>query len=406
MNARTRDYDVIIVGGGMVGAALACLLAPRDWDIAVVEAHAAAEPATQDYEIRVSALTRASINVLEHAGAWADIAARRVGPYERMEVWDAQGSGVIRFDAAESAVDVLGYIVENGVIQRALAARAQSFSQLDWLAPAQCAALNVSAERAELQLTDGRMLRAPLIVGADGGASWVRGQADIATRGWDYGQLGVVTTVRTQKAHKMTAWQRFLPDGPLAFLPLDDAHACSIVWSVPPSRAAELLKLSDDEFAAQLQHAFGDKLGALRVGGPRGAHPLRLQYATHYVQPRVALIGDAAHSIHPLAGQGVNLGFLDAATLAQNILDARDTGDDIGEMRVLRRYERARKGDNMAVMALMDGFKRLFGARAAPLVGARNLGLNLLDRAPFLKSTIVRAALGQRPGLPVFAKNT
>ncbi|MDH4273456.1 MAG: UbiH/UbiF/VisC/COQ6 family ubiquinone biosynthesis hydroxylase [Gammaproteobacteria bacterium] len=401
----TPAYDLIIVGGGMVGATLACAVAPLGMRVVVVDAHPLPTWSPRTYDLRVSALTRASINILSHIGAWQGVRTRRVGPYETMRVWDAQGNGVIQFDAAESGVDVLGYIVENSVIQLALAERAQTFDNLHWRAPAHVQQLQCDDGEARLTLADGEVLHAPLIVGADGGSSWVRGQAGIATRGWDYAQHGVVATVRSARAHNATAWQRFLTTGPIAFLPLDDPHLCSIVWSAPSARAQTLLTLNDTAFNTELQAAFGDTLGALEVVGARAAHPLRLQYATHYARPRVVLIGDAAHNIHPLAGQGVNLGLLDAAALAHTLAEARLQRADYGELRVLRRYERWRKGENIAVMALMDGFKRLFGATATPLVATRNAGLNLLNQSPSLKNLITRAAMGARPDQPPLARN-
>ncbi|MEK6748338.1 MAG: UbiH/UbiF/VisC/COQ6 family ubiquinone biosynthesis hydroxylase [Pseudomonadota bacterium] len=400
-----RAVDLIIVGGGMVGAALACALAPYELEIAVIEAHDLPNWSPQDYDLRVSALTRASVNILSHIGAWPGIIGRRVGSYEHMQVWDARGFGEIRFNAADSGVDVLGYIVENSVIQLALAERAQTYANIHWLASAQGVALDCTAASARLTLADGRIVRAPLIVGADGGASWVRAQMGIATRGWNYAQQGLVATIRTARPHAVTAWQRFLDTGPVAFLPLDDPHLCSIVWSTSMSRATELCAYSATEFNTALHQAFGDTLGELHVVGARATHPLRLQYATRYTLPRMALIGDAAHTIHPLAGQGVNLGLLDAAALAQTVREARQARQDIGALSVLRRYERWRKGDNIAVMALMDGFKRLFGATAPPLVLARNLGLNLLQHAPPLKNLLVQAAMGARPDQPALARN-
>lgn len=399
------DYDIIIMGGGLVGATLACALgrpsmghgAPR---VAVVEA---APPADdwdpETYELRVSAITCASQRIFTALGVWPDIARRRVCPFREMQVWDATGSGTIHFDSADIGESTLGHIIENRVMQLALWEGMQRCENVELLCPASLESLSIDGDSARVQIDDGRSFTARLLVGADGSASRVRELAGIASRGWSYDQQAVVATVSVSAGHHETAWQRFLPDGPLAFLPLRDNH-CSIVWSTSPEQAAALLEMEDEAFLEALQESFGDRLGRMESVGPRGAFPLRLQHAEQYVMPRVALVGDAAHTVHPLAGQGVNLGLADAACLAEVLFDGGRTGRDPGALRVLRRYERWRKGDNVGMALTMDGFKRLFGSRAPGVRWLRNTGLSLTDAAQPVKNLIMRHAMGMSGDLP------
>ena len=268
------DYDILIVGGGMVGASLACALGDTTLRIGVLEtAPAKTEWPEDDYDIRVSAITRATELVFRGIGAWEGMCERRVTPYSHMTVWDATGSGQIEFDAGEIAEPNLGYIIENRVILAALLERMATFSNVELLCPALCTSLTRDAERAHLTLEDGRELSARLIVGADGANSWVRDQAGISTTGWAYDQTAVVATIKTSKPHGDTAWQRFLPDGPLAFLPMPNGLS-SIVWSTSPERAAELVAMEESQFLDELQQDFGERLGRMEATGPRGAYPL------------------------------------------------------------------------------------------------------------------------------------
>lgn len=403
MNAR---YDVVIVGAGMVGATLGCALVQSGFRIALLDISPPATGAgAGDYDLRVSALTRASQRIFQSLDTWSAIEQLRVSPFRHMHVWDAGGSRSIHFDAADVAEDTLGYIVENRVIQSVLHRRLQRVDNAELLIPATLAALRVDDSEVQLTLEDGRTLRAGLLVGADGVESAVRKLSGIATRGWHYDQSAVVATVRPERFHQETAWQRFLPDGPLAFLPLADG-SCSIVWSTRPDHAAVLVKLGEAQFRDALQQAFESRLGPILACGARARFPLRLQHSTAYVRPRIALLGDAAHSIHPLAGQGVNLGLLDAAALADVLQQGRAAGRDPGDFATLRRYERWRKGDNLATMAVMDGFKRLFGIRAAPVRLLRNVGLGLFDQAMPLKRVIIEHAMGLSGDLPPLARRT
>ncbi len=400
-----EKFDLIIIGGGMVGATLACALGNTPLSIAVVEP-AAPEPHWDpaEYDIRVSAITRATQRVFERVGAWEGMVARRVCPYRRMEVWDGDGPGAIRFDCTELGEPDLGHIIENRVILAALLEQMARYDNIQYLCPAVASTLRADEGGVELTLADGSRLAAALLVGADGSASWVREQAGITTSGWPYHQTAVVCTVRTALHHNHVAYQRFLPNGPLAFLPLPEGLS-SIVWSTTPEQAEGLLALPEDEFLAALYRAFGDPLGAMESVGPRGGFPLRLQHADDYVRPGIALIGNAAHTIHPLAGQGLNIGVLDATALAEVVLTARRERRGLGSLRVLRRYERWRKGDNVATMLAMDGFKRLFGNTLPPVRWMRALGLNLADRSGPAKRLMVRRAMGLSGDLPPLARS-
>lgn len=403
MSAATPfDYDVAIAGGGMVGAALAAGLGLTGFRVALIEGR---EPQRQwppeEVDLRVSALTRASQNILLNLGAWPAMVRRRVNPYRRMRVWDAGSGGVIQFDCDAIGEPDLGHIVENRVTQLALWERLEQLPPVELLCPARISGLDL--ERRQLRLEDGRSLSAGLIVGADGRDSRIRDLAGIQVHGWAYDQHALVATVTPTGDHQETAWQRFLPAGPLAFLPLDDGR-CSIVWSNRPEQAKRLLTLDEADFRAELAQAIEGQLGEISAVGPRALFPLRLQHAVPYVRAGLALVGDAAHAIHPLAGQGVNLGLLDAATLVQCLVTGRAPGRAPGHLRDLRQYERLRKGDNIAMLAAMDGFKRLF-SNANPALGLlRGLGLRLADRVTPLNHAFMRRALGLEGELPDLAR--
>ncbi|KAB2935575.1 MAG: UbiH/UbiF/VisC/COQ6 family ubiquinone biosynthesis hydroxylase [Candidatus Contendobacter sp.] len=399
------DYDLIIAGGGMVGSALACALGDADLKIALLEGAPLdrIRPGA-DLDSRVSAISRASQRIFAAVGAWDGIAAWRVSPFRDMRVWDATGFGSIHFDSAAIGEPLLGWIIENRVIQYALLERARRLPAVELLCPAALETAQTLDEGGwRVCLNDGREFITRLLVGADGASSKVRQLASIQAGGWSYEQHAVVANVRAAEPHQETAWQRFLPTGPLAFLPLYDGR-CSIVWATAPEKADTLLALDERDFGAALAAAFDLRLGAIVEVGPRAAFPLRLQHVHAYVKPGLALIGDAAHVIHPLAGQGVNLGLLDAATLAEVILDAHAAGQDFGALKVLRRYERWRKGDNLLMLGIMDGFKRLFGNTLPPVRLLRNIGLNLTDAAGPLKNLIARRAMGLAGDLPKLAR--
>jgi 2-octaprenylphenol hydroxylase len=398
------EYDGIVVGAGMVGATAALALAAGGLRVALVDKGLPAELGPADApDLRVSAISPAGQRILRALGVWHRLPGQRVTPYRRMEVWDSDGDGAIAFDAGDIGVPWLGHIVENRVVQLSLLEGVKAEPRVDLLAPATPRSFRDVPGGLELILEEGRVLRAALLVGADGGSSRIRSLAGIATRGWRYDQRALVATVSTEQDHRHTAWQRFLPAGPVAFLPLWGGRS-SIVWSTLADRAEALLGLDEAGFAAELTKAIDGRLGAVTDVGPRATIPLALRLAGAYIRPRLALVGDAAHTIHPLAGQGVNLGLLDAACLAELVIEARAGGRDWGGWATLRRYERWRKGHNLALAAAMDGFKRLFGSRWAPVRLLRGIGLNLTDRAAPVKHWFMRQAMGDVGDLPALAR--
>ncbi|MGK0273349.1 MAG: 2-octaprenylphenol hydroxylase [Cocleimonas sp.] len=394
----SNHYDVIINGGGMVGATLACLLAKAGKKVAVIEA-AKTKPFDPDgsFDLRVSAISRASQKAFQKINAWDAMLAMRALPYEVMDVWDGsyneKGDGNVRFDAAELGEPDLGHIIENTVIQNALAETMASFDNISVYQPNKLEGFDVLDvvlnKGVEVTLEDGQSLSADLIVGADGANSKVRSLAGIEVTIDDYSQRGLVATVKTEHHHQYTAWQRFQEMGPLAFLPLADG-SCSIVWTLPSDRADYYLSLNKTDFKSALAEAFDYKLGKITKVSDRAAFPLRGSQASPYVLDRVALIGDAAHTIHPLAGQGVNLGIKDALELAQQLEDT----NDCGSLKTLRRYERARRGDNVITMRAMEGFRLLFGHSASPVKTVRNFGMNVFNQTPMLKNKVIKRAMG------------
>jgi 2-octaprenylphenol hydroxylase len=394
-------HDVAIVGAGMVGTTLAVALHRAGFDVALVEA---GQPVhydpKDDYDLRVSALSAASQRLLQRLAIWPAIAAGRISPYREMHVWDSTGHGLLHFDAAELGLPELGHIVENHLIQHA------AWNALDTVSvycPARLAGLDLQADGYHLTLQGQNAIEARLVVGADGADSRVRDLVGIGTGGWAYEQRGIVCNVSTEKPHRHTAWQRFLPTGPLAFLPLADGR-CSIVWSADVAESEALMKLEDVAFRTRLDEAFGGELGAITGLSQRAAFPLRLLHADRYVQPHLALVGDAAHVIHPLAGQGVNLGLLDVAALVEVLSEAKSQDRDIGELRVLERYERWRRGDNLVMTAATDGLKRLFGSTNPVLKFVRNHGLGVVNATTPLKNLFIRQAMGLAGDLPALVR--
>lgn len=416
-----QSFDVAIVGGGMVGLALACALADTELSVAVIEGRTPNLIPPKDHEIRVSALSQASKNLLSRLDVWPSIAASRYQPYQAMTVWDSDSFGKISFDASELRCDSLGAIVENSIIQSALWQRAEQSENVSLFHPYHCQSLAFGDKEAWLTLQSSdnqsaqsdRSLTAKLVVGADGANSWVRNKADIPLTSWDYDHHALVATIETDLPHEQTARQVFLPDGPLAFLPLannDDAsgsnsqNLCSIVWSLSPELAAELSSCDEIEFNRRLTTAFDNRLGYCQVKSARGVFPLKMRYARSFAAQRIALVGDAAHTIHPLAGLGVNLGFLDAAALAQSIIENHAKAKDIGELANLRHYERWRKAEATQMIAAMEGFKRLFAGSNPAKKLIRDIGLVAVDNITPIKEVFIRHAMGLTDNLPDLAK--
>ena len=387
-------YDVAVAGGGLTGLVAAASFARAGFEVVVVEGRERGAKG----DGRVSALTVASERILRRLGAWERITG--AAPFRRMRVWESEGGAEIRFDAAAVGADHLGHIVSNRVVTEALEEVVETLG-IAWSRPSLVAGMELG--RGEVAVDLGRSrIRARLLVGADGGDSLVRRLAGLPVRGRDYGQLGIVCCVRPAHHHRDTAWQVARPAGPLAFLPLPDG-LCSIVWSTEREHAEHLLALDDAAFRHALETAFEGRLGAIEWAGPRAGFPLRAIRATTYTAPRVALAGDAAHTIHPLAGQGVNLGILDAAVLAEVAAEAAARGRDPGGRAALGRYERRRKAHNLAVDFAVDGFDRLYRARGAPVRALRNAGLAATHRLAPIKRRIILHASGFAGDLPASA---
>ncbi len=412
----TRSADIVVVGGGMVGLTAALAMAPSGLSIVVLDNNPLPPSAlveqvknlqTAGYDPRVSALTCASQCFLERLGVWAAIAEMRLSPYTDMDVWDGEGSGHIHFDCDALHETHLGHIVENRVTLAALYQAAMLVPNIDIRTDAAVTQLSdpdpVTLRRS-LVCADSSIIEAPLVVAADGAHSKTRRMASIPMWEWDYGHHAIVTTVRTALPHQQTAWQRFTDDGPLAFLPLDDAHLSSIVWSTSPDHAKQLMELDEIAFHAALERAFESKLGEIVGSDQRYAVPLRQRHAKYYVQPGLAVIGDAAHTIHPLAGQGVNLGLMDAAALAEQVLAAVERGERFESEQVLKRFQRQRQGSNLQMSAMMELFKQLFGHQQPLLKLVRGLGMNWLDQLSLAKDHLVMLAMGLGDDIPKLAR--
>lgn len=394
------DFDVIVVGAGMVGASLAQILAQADFKVAVLERTGLTTEWTEkEHDIRVSAFNLGSQRLLSALGVWSSIEQRRVSHYSRMYVWDAGSNAKIEFDCAEFGVTHLGTIVENSLAKFALHKELMTASNVELLTNTELQSVDPDDSGIRLKLSSSGSLSGKVLIGADGAESWVRAMLGVESNKQSFGQSAIVAQVKTERNHEETAWQRFLQTGPLAFLPLSNGD-CSIVWSCEQNTADELGQLNDRDFAQRLTDAFGSKLGKVIQVGPRKTFLLSSAHASRYVDNRSALIGDAAHVVHPLAGQGVNLGMADAAALAEVLVDARANNKDIGGRLTLRRYERWRKGDNLLMGYALSGLKRLFGARSLSVSALRTAGLRLADLTAPVKYAFASKAMGLNGDLP------
>jgi len=392
-------FDVAVVGAGMVGLAQACALADSELSVALIDAAQETESETEGWDPRVVSLTQSSEEFLQSLGAWSIIRQQRCCPYRRMLVWDAEGTGSVEFTAEDLNRDSLGHIVENRIVTRALR-QGLSGSRIKRISASVNAVEFVgdaSTKRGILR-GDGLEISASLLIAADGASSRLRELAGLRTREWEYGHKAIVATVELEKSHEFCAWQRFAVDGPLAFLPLSEdgaSNLCSIVWSLNTERAESLLACDDNVFAAALAAAIEHRFGALKILGRRLALPLKQRHARNYYHENLVLIGDAAHTIHPLAGQGVNLGFYDVAALSAEIDRARARNVPLCDASLARRYQRARQTHNLMAMASMEGFKRLFGSDDLRLRWLRNSGMNFVNRQSLLKKKLAALAAGK-----------
>ena len=397
MTEPTLKTDIVVVGAGMVGATAALGFAQQGFQVSLIEPRSVkTEFDPELVDNRVSALTRASENLLTKLGVWNAMRAMRIEAYSDMHVWDAGGEGVIHFDAADFGEPSLGHIVENQVTQLALWQAMLADKNITIHCPDSVVDVSRDSQSSFVHLKSGMMIEAKLVVAADGKNSAIRGMLGIETQGWLYDQHAVVATVTTSLGHQHTAWQRFMPDGPLALLPLGHQadKACSIVWSTTPENAEQLKELDEATFCQSLTEVSEGVLGDIVSVESRAAFPLELKHAKTYIKEGFVLIGDAAHAVHPLAGQGVNLGFLDVEALINLVGDAKNQKRDIGGLKVLRKYERERKGSNLTMLAVMDAFKRIFSNNNVPITVTRNAALSLVNNMGPIKNFFVRYAMG------------
>ncbi|MGR9051537.1 MAG: UbiH/UbiF/VisC/COQ6 family ubiquinone biosynthesis hydroxylase [Gammaproteobacteria bacterium] len=396
------NFDVVVVGGGMVGAAVACALGGSGMRVAVLEQ---SEPfpfsPDQPHDLRVSALSIATRKIMETIGAWQGVERRRLCPFRRMRVWENAGDTEFRSD--DIGYSELGYIVENRVTQLALWDRLREFDNIQIICPIEVKEIQYSPLGSEITLVDGRVVAGRVIVAADGGRSRVRQAAGLAVTSWDYRQHALVIYVETAYPQQDITWQRFVASGPQAFLPLPGPHA-SLVWYNSPDEVRRLKSLDNEDLRKELVRTFPDCLGEIRNILGTASFPLKRQHAQDYVKQGIALVGDAAHMINPLAGQGVNIGFLDAAVLAEVLIAAERQGQDIADFEVLQHYQKVRRHDNLRMMTVMELFYRVFSNEITPIKIARNLGLGIAQRLAPARNKVMRHAMGIEGNLPKLAR--
>lgn len=391
------NYDIIIVGCGTVGLTAALLLAKNPTlNIAILEASAISPAWNKDkIDHRVSAISLASQNIFQQLQVWPTILKKRASPYHKMHVWDENSNGEIHFDCREVDEPQLGFIIEDNVVRASLLEKIQEHANITLFFSQKLIALQETEDEIILTTNQDQTFKTKLLIGADGANSVVRDLAKIAMDVQDYGHTAIVTQVETELSHQQTAWQRFLTTGPLAFLPLQDKNTCSIVWSTLPNDAHALLQQDEQIFCETLGQAFAHRLGKIKSISARYHFPLRMRHVKNYVKHRIALIGDAAHTLHPLAGQGVNLGLQDALVLSEVILQAIEKNRDFASFATLRKYERARKSNNLLMLHFVGMIKKVFGSENRMVQTLRDKGLNGLNDVSLIKKFFVNYALGK-----------
>lgn len=394
-------YDVAIIGGGLAGASLVAALDGHDLRVAVIEAAAFDARDQPSFDARSVALSYGSKMIFSALGVWHAISQQGATPIERIHISDRKHSGMAHLDCRDQGVEALGYVVETRVLGQVLGQNMLACDNVDYLCPASLRSVEFKTDLAEVcyeQAGERKTLSARLVVAADGGQSIVRQQSGIKTWQSQYGQTAIIANVVTDKPHNHLAYERFTDTGPMALLPTTHPEhpACmyALVWTLEDTQRDVMLALGDDEFLARLQTRFGLRAGHFVKTGPRHAYPLGVMLAREHVRPRLAIIGNAAHTMHPVAGQGFNLGLRDVASLAQIIIDALNQQDDIGSISVLQQYAKWRRKDHLQTMGFTDGLVRLFSSRFLPFVVARNLGLLALDVMPPVKRGVARHAMG------------
>lgn len=383
-------YDVTIIGAGIVGASLAIALAELGLQVALIDQADFPSAITAEIDTRVSAINFASKTWFEQINIWPSIKDSRISTYEKMFVWDDEGQ--IEFDAALTVKPELGFIIENQVMQVALAKKIKTFPNIHYFPNCTPVTLHTMYDGNYLLLNNDKRLFSNLIVGADGAHSWLRKILNISTKVESYEQIAIVANIKTEKPHNKTAYQHFLATGPLAFLPFADAHTCSIVWSLEKEKAAELLSDNDEIFNRRLSAAFEYKLGKAELCSERKSFPLVMRHAEEYIAERIVLVGDAIHTIHPLAGLGLNLGLADVKELTNLITEAINKKQDIANKQLLAAFQRNRKVSNFMVLTSMSAFKNLFSNDNQILHWLRNQGLMLVNQIPSVKNLIIEKA--------------
>jgi len=401
----STKFDIIVVGGGMVGLTMVASLAESRLKILIVEKSDLLERLPTDllvnqlvantaFDVRVSAISPANREFLSKLNAWQNIPQQRQANYQQMKVWDGDGTGKIEFSAAKIAQPDLGVIVENKVIQAALLKKIQAFGNVHCCFGVELEQIESFEDHVEINLSDGSQYKGQLLIGADGANSLVRQKSAIESKQTAYDQIAYVANVKTELPHQFTAWQCFTPTGPVAFLPLANEHLCSVVWSIDQDKAKEIEKLNKQQFSKKLQYAFESKLGKITAISEHFGFPLIKRHSQSYLTHRVALVGDAAHTIHPLAGQGVNLGFQDVACLSELILKLSQQQRDFGLKQNLRPFERQRKTENLIMQNTMSGFKHLFANQSMLVTLIRNFTMSALNNLPMAKEIIIKKAMG------------
>ena len=404
-NKNKYDADVVVVGGGITGSCLASLLGQIGFNIILIDADIKYQNSLKENDPRVFAITIASERILKKAGAWSSLNERNISPFRRMHVWDENGGGEINFESASICEPTMGYIIPHQAILHALHKKICDLENINHIKGVSPIKIERETNAIILETVNKQQFKSKLVVAADGSNSNTRKLLNINYQKHDYKQSALACIVTSEISHNEVARQRFLNDGPLAFLPMKNPYESGIVWSSNPERIEQLLRFDKSTFHRELEAAFDNKLGKIKDSTERSTFPLSRAQAEHYVQPRFALVGDSAHTVHPLAGLGANLGLLDAASLAEILMNTFNLGGDIGRLQVLRRYERWRKGENQQMMYLLDAFKYLFENQFQSVKWLRNFGLDIIDEIPIVKNAIMMRAMGLKGNLPKFAKN-
>lgn len=396
------DTDVLIVGGGLVGGLTACALAHGGVDVIVVDADDPETLLKAEYDGRCSAIARSVHNAFVSLGLW-DHMKDEAGIIEEIRVTDGKSPLFLHFDSLDLTGIPFGYMLENRTVRKTLLKVLPEMDHATYLAPKRITSLDRSPSEVTANLDDGTTIKAKLVIGADGRASWVRRSANIDITKWSYDQTAIVCTVETEKSHQNVAQEHFRSTGPFAILPMP-GHRSNIVWTESSRNAPVLVGLNDEDFLAELSERFGDYLGEIKVVGPRWSYPLTLQYAKRSIDQRLALVGDASHGMHPVAGQGFNMGARDACAIAELIIETKKLGLDVGAGRVLEDYDKWRHFDNHLMLASTDAIVKLFSNTIGPVRFARDVGLAVVDKLPFAKKFFTKSAMGLVGELPQIMK--